>query len=40
MSKTIKKSEKENSELRKKCDQTDVALIELAEEVRLFHLLS
>jgi len=33
MTKTIKKSEKENSALRKKCEQTDYTLIELAEEV-------
>jgi hypothetical protein len=33
MTKTIKKSEKENSQLRKKCEQTDFTLIELAEEV-------
>lgn len=32
MSKTIKKGEKENADLRKKCEQTDVALISLAEE--------
>lgn len=32
MSKTLKKSEKDNADLRKKCEQTDVALIELAEE--------
>jgi len=34
MSKTIKKSEKENGDLRKKCEQTDVALIELVEELK------
>ena len=33
MTKTIKKSEKENLVLRKKCEQTDYTLIELAEEV-------
>jgi uncharacterized protein YlxW (UPF0749 family) len=32
MSKTIKKSEKENTDLKKKCEQTDVALIGFAEE--------
>jgi len=35
MSRTIKKSEKENVELKKKCDQTDIALIDLAEERNL-----
>jgi len=32
MARTIKKNEKENTELKKKCEQTDLALIELAEE--------
>lgn len=35
MSKTIKKNEKENFELKKKCEQTDLALIDLAEEVMM-----
>ena len=32
MSRTIKKSEKENSQLKLKCEQTDIALINFAEE--------
>jgi chromosome segregation ATPase len=32
MSKQVKKSEKENLELKKKCEQTDVALLNLADE--------
>jgi uncharacterized protein YhaN len=36
MSKTIKKNEKENAQLKKKCEQTEVALIDLAEERNTF----
>ena len=32
MTKTIKKLEKENAELRRKCSSTDVTLIEMANE--------
>jgi hypothetical protein len=38
MSKTIKKGEKENGELKKKCEQTEIALIELAEEVIIIQI--
>jgi hypothetical protein len=35
MSKTVKKLEKENGGLRRKCSASDVAIIDLANEVRL-----
>jgi hypothetical protein len=37
MSETIKRNERENFELKKKCEQTDIALIDLAEEVHTLH---
>jgi hypothetical protein len=33
MSKTVKKLEKENASLKKKCEKSDVSIIELLEEV-------